>query len=556
MRIKLVSLEDGITSCGFRKMAAYAARINEDTTSCYVSTGKYRSIRSAVKAKLGDTAGMVDADQIDEIAHGLAGSDIVGYSSMTGYAELTRNIVRRLREIDPSVYQVWGGIHPIIQPEDAILADVDAICVGEGEFAFEEFLGAYSAGEDFTKTKNFWFKHDGEVIQNHFRPLMTRQEMEELPFPQYGEGEKIYRPGKGFDDIALGDYLDNDGLSYTTLWSIGCPFHCAYCGNTKFIANDPKYKRIRHPSARYIVDEVKSVREKFPHISQVSFHDDSFMAIPTKELQEFADLWREELGIPFCVYGVIPNYVRQNKFELLTYAGMNRVRMGIQSGSQRILDFYKRPTPPEKILNAGKVIASFAPKYHIPPAYDIIMDNPVETRQDVIDTLELLYAMDRPFTLLLFSLKVIPNTGLEQAMKEEGIDLDEIDASYLLMPPRAANLLLYLLTLWRPPRWIWNRLLKHVRASGEEQRLYPRLGTVMRVLYLIKRALSHMRVMDFSLTPGRTGYVLWRLGIVGAWQKHFTARPPRPERWKEDEAKAAPPALVVTSQGPEHAGRP
>ena len=145
-----------------------------------------------------------------------------------------------------------------------------------------------------------------------------------------------------------------------------------------------------------------------------------------------------------------------------------------------MLDFYKRPTPPEKILNAGKVIASFAPKYHIPSAYDIIMDNPIETRDDVKSTLQLLYLMDRPYTLFIYSLKVIPNTGLAAAMKERGVDLDDIDESYLAIPPRAANLMLYLIAMWRPPGWLWNRLMGHVRASHEEQKLYPRLGVVLR----------------------------------------------------------------------------
>ncbi len=153
------------------------------------------------------------------------------------------------------------------------------------------------------------------------------------------------------------------------------------------------YKKIRHPSARYIVDEIKDLRSHLPHVSQVSFHDDSFMAIPYRQLETFAELWKKELDIPFAVYGVIPNYVKQDKFEILTWAGMNRVRMGIQSGGQAILDFYKRPTPPERILETGKVITSFAPKYHIPAAFDIIMDNPIETKQDVIDTLELLHSM-------------------------------------------------------------------------------------------------------------------------------------------------------------------
>ncbi len=53
VRIKMVSLEDGITSCGFRKMAAFVARINDDAESCYVSTNRYRNIRNGLRGTLG-----------------------------------------------------------------------------------------------------------------------------------------------------------------------------------------------------------------------------------------------------------------------------------------------------------------------------------------------------------------------------------------------------------------------------------------------------------------------------------------------------------------------
>jgi radical SAM superfamily enzyme YgiQ (UPF0313 family) len=477
-------------------------------------------------------AGQLGDEQIDEIAQRLAGVDLVGFSSMTGYAELTRRVIRRTREINPDLYIIWGGIHPIIQPEDAIQADVDAICTGEGEFAFEELVSGLAEDRDVTRTKNFWFKGPGgRVIRNPFRPLQTPQEMELLPFPQYlAPNERIYQPGRGFVPMGMYDYLLNDGLSYTTLWSIGCPFHCSYCGNTKFLSNDASYKRIRHPSARYMVEQVKDVKQRSPHLSQVSFHDDSFMAISYDELAEFSELWHDEVDLPFAVYGVIPNYVRRDKVELLTWAGMNRVRMGIQTGSQEMLDFYQRPTPPAKILRAAGVLAEFAPKYHIPPAYDIIVDNPIETRDDVVATLELLYEMDRPYTLLIYSLKLIPNTALADEMQARGIDLDLIDDSFLVVPPRAANLLLYLLCLWRPPRWLWDRLLARARASAEPQPLYPRLGPILRTMYLSKRVLSHVRVLDFSITPGRVGYVCWRLGLVNRWQRRRRARPPRPTR--------------------------
>ena len=176
-------------------------------------------------------------------------------------------------------------------------------------------------------------------------------------------------------------------------------------------------------------------------------------------MEEFAELWKAEVDLPFAVYGVIPNYVKQDKFELLTWAGMNRIRMGIQSGSEHILEFYKRPSPPAKIRAASQVIGNFAPEYHLPPAYDLIVDNPIETRKDVVDTLELIYEMPRPYTLFIYSLKVIPNTELERLINERGIELDEIDSSFFVIPPRVGNLLLYVLCLWKPPRWLWTRLL-------------------------------------------------------------------------------------------------
>ena len=548
----MVCLEDGITSCGFRKMAAFVARIQDGTEACYVTTNRYRGIRNALFGGLG-SGGDLNDDEVDEVAQSLIGADLLGFSSMTGYADLTHRIIRRVKALDPSVFVLWGGIHPIINPEDAITGEVDAICTGEGEFAFEHFYDAFKDGRDYTDTRNFWFKRGDEVIRNHFLPLMTAQEMEALPFPLYREHEKIYRSGEGLVPTSLSDYVTNDGLSYTTLWSIGCPFHCTYCGNTKFIANDAKYKRIRHPSARYIVDQIKDARARFPHLSQVSFHDDSFMAISYEQLEEFAELWHDEVDLPFAVYGVIPNYVKQDKFELLTWAGMNRIRMGIQSGSEHILDFYKRPSPPAKIRAAGEVIGKFAPAYHLPPAYDLIVDNPVETDQDVVDTLQLIYDMPRPYTLFIYSLKVIPNTELERLIKERGVEVDKIDSSFFVIPPRVGNLLLYVLCLWKPPEWLWKRLLKRVRASTEPQPLYPRIGIVLRTLYLARRAAAHFRRMDFSIFPGWTGYVFWRIGFVGLWHRRFNpkiARPVRAERRKPGTVERAPapaPALTMES---------
>lgn len=524
MKVVLVSLEDGIIGCGFRKMAAFVERINPDTTTCYVSTNFHHTFMSHLLSRYG---GKIQEELLDRIAAPLAEADLVGFSSMTGYAAITRGVIKKIKERSPKTFLLWGGIHPIIHPEDAIMAEVDAICTGEGEFAFEEFFESFRHGRDYTGLRNFWFKRDGKVIRNPFRPLMTPVEMRTLPFPKYAGREFIFHPRHGFVPVRLRDYLMTNGLGYCTIWSIGCPFRCTYCGNTKFIDNDAKYTKIRHPGARFIVEEIKAVRSKHPHVTTANFHDDSFLAIPKPELIEFAELWKQELDIPFAVYGVIPNYVREDKLEILTWAGMNRVRMGIQSGSERILNFYRRPTPIEKIENGARVLAKFK-KYHIPPAYDIIVDNPIETAEDVKDTLRMIYRLARPYILYIYSLRIIPNTTLEQQMKELGVKVEDINAYYHVLNPTLANCLLYLFTFYRPSERVFRYLLTFVRPFKDSPPKHRLLMLTLRFIYLLKKGYDHFRFMDFSIIPGRTGYLLWRVGLIEFWRRHFNQKAPRP----------------------------
>jgi len=88
MKIHLVSLEDGITATGFRKFAAYAEKINPDTRTFYVGTQRYRSMWKSFVRKVGEGRSF-GAPEVEEIAQELAQADVVAFSSMTGYADLT-----------------------------------------------------------------------------------------------------------------------------------------------------------------------------------------------------------------------------------------------------------------------------------------------------------------------------------------------------------------------------------------------------------------------------------------------------------------------------------
>ncbi len=516
MKINLVSVEDGIDNIGFRKISAFVKAHYPGTGIHYVTTGNFRSL---VRVLTMQGVAPLQREDIEAIAARIADARVVAFSSMTPYAGVTAEIIAAVRQRNPAALIVWGGIHAIIEPEDAI-RHADAVCTGEGEFAFLQLLAACEAGEPLEGTPGFWVRTPGGVARNANLPLMTGADMDGLPVPTYQDGELIYRRGEGFVPLTPLDYVNWCGLAYNTVWSLGCPMNCIYCGNSKFIEYDADYRKIRHSAPATIVAEIRGAIRKHPHISTVVFHDDSFMALPYKVLEEFCRLYTREIGLPFAVIGLVPTYVTQEKMALLVHAGMNRVRMGIQSGSQRILDFYERQTPLQRIRESCAIINRFSSRM-IPPAYDLILDNPMETAEDTAATLDLLYGLPKPYTLNLFALRVIPNTRLATALEERHIPVPPISLTLPNHLPTLANLAIYLILLFRLPPGLFAWLRNRALPSWQEQPRYPRLLLLLRVLYLSRRAYDHLRFMDFSVLTGRAGYLLWQSGLIGLWQRRF-----------------------------------
>jgi radical SAM superfamily enzyme YgiQ (UPF0313 family) len=523
MQINLLTIEDGLNNTGFRKFCAYAKSIHPQTDFFYVMTGNSRSFSHLLLMKGGNS---LPQEDIEAIADRVAAADIVGFSSMTQYAGATAQIMAAIRRRNPRAYIIWGGIHPIIEPEDAIL-HADAVCTGEGEFAFEMFLNAFKEGRDYTGTPGFWFNTPDGVVKNKNLPLMTAEEMDRLPIPIYQDGEYIYKHGPGFVPILPKDFIQFNGLTYKTVWSIGCPLKCTYCGNNKFIDYDRNYRRIRHSSPAAIIAEIKDAVQKHPHLSTVIFDDDSFMALPMRVMEDFCERFKREIGLPFVITGLIPNYVRDEKMQLLVASGMNRVRMGIQSGSQAILDFYERPTPIARIRNACVILNKYR-DHMVPPAFDIILDNPAETVEDNRATLDFIHQMPRPYTLNIFSLRIIPNTRLATALEERGVHIDDIRKPYTQPKATLSNILVFAMVVFPLPKSLYERLRTKALPTHLPQKTYPTAMLAMRFLYLAKRGADHLLLLDLAVLSGLPAYLLWKLGLVRLWQKLVVR--PRVER--------------------------
>ena len=108
MKIKLVTVEEGIGAVGSRKMASFIRSINPDIQSYFIPLTSRLDISAALGIKK-EEGNYLDSENIRKIAEALFDADIIGFSSYTVGANLIKRIIKQIRAMDPRVYIVWGG---------------------------------------------------------------------------------------------------------------------------------------------------------------------------------------------------------------------------------------------------------------------------------------------------------------------------------------------------------------------------------------------------------------------------------------------------------------
>jgi radical SAM superfamily enzyme YgiQ (UPF0313 family) len=507
LRVKLATFEDGISCVGIRRVSSYVKTKHPDTQLyVYNVSGSTVHARNIVfDEKKPDTDHVhINSDFLDEVSD----ADVIGFSGMTKFLPQLRTTISEVRKRNPRAFIVWGGAHATVYPQDCLDHGADAACVGEAEHAFANLLDKYAAEESIEDCASFWLKRsslrkrsgrlpmgngNSDYLQNPLTTLMNGEQLGSMPFQDYGFDLR-YATHDGVQDMTKDVYIAQQGSKYMTLWTLGCPFKCTYCANNKYLENDKGYGKIRHASPEFIVREFENVVKQHDYVSYIELEDDMFLLLQLDDLKRFGQLYKERVGLPFFVSGIHPNTVRAEKVEVLVDAGLAKVRMGLQGGSQRILDFYKRGTTRAKILESSAALASFAPRI-IPPFYDIILDNPIETAQDKEETIELLYEMKRPYMLYVYSLRTIPGTELEQFAKANPqLDIKPIENTYQALTDQETGFMVYLLALYRPSR----PMLKMFRKISKIPLLRTPVFFAVRVMYLFKRAYYELKVKNLQ----------------------------------------------------------
>jgi radical SAM superfamily enzyme YgiQ (UPF0313 family) len=407
MTIVLVNVSGRMSTDGSRLVSALLKRAGHGVSSVFLSR---RSPMLYEERELALLDGMV----------GEAGAVMISvYSSYAARAvQVTDHIHRR----HPGKKVFWGGPHCISVP-DAGLAHADGICFAEGDEAVVELASRLRDGGDWTSTPSFSFRVDGRTITN--RVLPPFRDLDSLPYYDYDLDGQFMLDGELIPMTA--DLLKARMASfpYRTpifyfMTSRGCPHNCSYCNNCRYLALWGKVP-IRMHSVERVLAELEFQLARLPFIEFVGFGDDDFFVRPAAELESFAAAYRERVRLPFGI-AVSARTYRREKLDTLLGAGLRIVQMGVQSGSQRVLDtVFNRTLSVEKTREAGLDLSRAMKSHGMDLALDFIVDNPYETRDDAYRTFRYILELPPKVMLNVFYLAYFPGTPLYDRALADGI---------------------------------------------------------------------------------------------------------------------------------------
>ncbi|MHB1463800.1 MAG: B12-binding domain-containing radical SAM protein [Thermoleophilia bacterium] len=265
------------------------------------------------------------------------GALCVGVSTITGF-QLKRSIhfSRLLKQHHPDLPIIWGGYHPSLLPElTAGEPYVDAVVRGQGEVSFREIVSRLEAGEGFAGLAGVTFRDAaGAVVSNPDRPMADVSSFPPAPY-ELLDMEKFFRLNGG-----------RRALQFVS--SQGCPFKCTFCVEPKV------FGKWSGRNAEQVVDEIEALSRRY-RLDHVTFSDSNQFA-SMKRMKEIMTLWLER-GLRMTWSGA----ARADQMEkitpeisaLLKQTRCAQIGIGIESGSQAILDLIDKRTSPEKAIRSN-----------------------------------------------------------------------------------------------------------------------------------------------------------------------------------------------------------
>lgn len=242
--------------------------------------------------------------------------DIVLVNVTTPTLESDVETLRIAKVVNPNILTIAKGAHFHFMPQEVLETHdfIDIAICSEAEITFDEIL----KNKKLEDIQGIAFRRGFEIIQTQRRPF--NENLDELPYPD-----------RDIIDNSLYSRPDTGEKQTIIKVSRGCPYHCFFC-----LATPINGRIVRHRSPKNIVGEIRLCVEKYG-IKNFVFWSDIFNLDNNWVKELCNEIISSGLKITFST-NTRADTVDFDTVKLMKKAGCTLVSMGIESGSQEMLD--------------------------------------------------------------------------------------------------------------------------------------------------------------------------------------------------------------------------
>ena len=323
-------------------------------------------------------------------------ADLVGVTATSALFGNATEVLNTIRMWRPELPVILGGAHATVSTESALRAGFDFALIGEAEKTIVEFVVNLDRGQP-EQTRGIAFLNDAnEVCKTPEQTLV--EDLDTLPFP----ARDLY----DYDAFRAAG-----GWEFGMLSSRGCPFRCTFCQPTLNMI----FGRMRKRGPENVAEEMALLAERYaPPI--LYFKDDTLSANGLKWFDQFRAALNERGVQQAWKCNTRVDKVGPRILDAMVESGCTEVVFGVESGSQRILDFYQKDIKVEDTIRAFDLCKERG----IRAGANVILGAPMETASEMEETYRLLQRIE-PDHFWVFFATALPGKALTQYVVEHNL---------------------------------------------------------------------------------------------------------------------------------------
>ncbi len=317
-------------------------------------------------------------------------------------------LTRKVKAQFPHLPIVWGGWHPSLFAKEVLRDEpaVDITVQGQGEETFRELVNYLSIGADLSTVTGITYRtKEGHISQNPARSLL---DMNLIPKVDYSLLDaELYFKAKGRRQF---DYIS----------STGCHFRCTFCADPYVFGR--KWTAVE---AERMGVELEGWKKRF-QFTDINFQDETFFTKRDRVMAIAEEFIQRDLKVTWAGTMRADQGFRlsDSEFIRIKESGLRRVLVGVESGSQEMMDWLKKDIKIEQVWH----VAEQCRRLGIEVIFPFIVGFPGETDKSVDASLDMarrLRGMSPGFTTPIFYFKPYPGSKITLDLVDKGYELPQ-----------------------------------------------------------------------------------------------------------------------------------